>query len=169
MRNPMKCLVIFGTTLAISTVAIPSARAQQAVAVQTAPAEAEPQWFPVPTILPLGAKLAVVSGDPFNRGEFTIEFAMPDSYTLPPHTNPAREHVVIKDGSLRVGLGSKIDRKKSFVLAAGDTATTPAGVAHWSIAEGDTHIVVTYSTGPFGIAYMSKRDEPGSHSFPFSY
>jgi quercetin dioxygenase-like cupin family protein len=149
---------ILSTTCVLSSA---SARAQAATT--------EPQWFPVPTILPLGAKLAVVSGDPFNPGEFTIEFAMPDTYTLPPHTNPAREHVVIKNGSLRVGLGPKIDRKKSIVLAAGDTATTPAGIAHWSIAEGDTHIVVTYSTGPFGIAYMSKRDEPGSHSFPFSY
>jgi quercetin dioxygenase-like cupin family protein len=169
MRISTKCLITFGMSAAMSAVAAPPARAQQAVAAQAAPEDPGQQWFPVPTILPQGAKIAVVSGDPFNPGEFTIEFAMPDTYTLPPHTNPAREHVVIKNGSLRVGLGSKIDRKKSFVLAAGDTATTPAGVAHWSIAEGDTHIVVTYSTGPFGIAYMSKRDEPGSHSFPFSY
>jgi quercetin dioxygenase-like cupin family protein len=154
--------VLFGILVAGSIFATDGARAQATTA-------AEPQWFPVPTILPLGAKLAVLSGDPFNPGEFTIEFAMPDGYTLPPHTNPAREHALIKSGSLRVGLGNKIDRKKSIVLATGDTATTPAGVAHWSIAEGESHIVVTYSTGPFGIAYMSKRDEPGSHSFPFSY
>ena len=76
---------------------------------------------------------------------------------------------MIKSGALRVGLGNKIDRKKSFVLATGDTATTPAGLPHWSIAQGETHIVVTYAAGPFGIAYMSKRDEPGSHAFPSGY
>lgn len=126
-------------------------------------------WYPVPSILPQGAKVTFVSGDPYKLAEFTVEFAMPDQYTLPPHSNPASEHVMIKSGALRVGLGNKIDRKKSFVLATGDTATTPAGLAHWSIAQGDTHIVVTYAAGPFGIAYMSKRDEPGSHAFPSGY
>jgi quercetin dioxygenase-like cupin family protein len=137
------------------------------VFAQAAPAEL--QWFPVPSILPQGAKIAVASGSPFTPGEFTVEFRMPDKYTLPPHTNPAPEHVMLKSGTLRVGLGRKIDRSKSLVLAAGDTATTPTGVPHWSIAEGDVDLVVTYETGPFGIAYMSKRDEPGAHAFPNGY
>lgn len=136
---------------------------------QSAPDNAELQWFPVPTILPLGATIAVVNGNPFTPGEFTIEFRMPDKYTLPPHTNPSSEHVMLKSGALRVGLGRKIDRKKSLVLAAGDTATTPPGVPHWSIAEGDVDLVVSYQNGPFGIAYMSKRDEPGAHAFPSGY
>jgi quercetin dioxygenase-like cupin family protein len=117
----------------------------------------------------VGAMIAVVSGNPFEPGEVTLELAMPDKYTLPPHTNPSREHVAVKSGALRVGVGRKIDLKKSAVLAAGDTASAPAGVPHWSIAEGDTHIIVTEEMGPYRIAYMSVRDEPGSHAFPNGY
>ncbi|HEY8793338.1 MAG TPA: cupin domain-containing protein [Gemmatimonadaceae bacterium] len=140
-----------------------------AAGAQAASPEPERQWFPVPSILPVGAMIAVVSGNPFEPGEVTLELAMPDKYTLPPHTNPSREHVAVKSGALRVGVGRKIDLKKSVVLATGDTASAPAGVPHWSIAEGDTHIVVTEEMGPYRIAYMSVRDEPGSHAFPNGY
>ncbi|HEV7705672.1 MAG TPA: cupin domain-containing protein [Gemmatimonadaceae bacterium] len=162
MLNSMNGRVAIAIAATI-LLAVPASRAQSATD------SAELQWFPVPTILPLGATIAVVNGNPFTPGEFTIEFRMPDKYTLPPHTNPSSEHVMLKSGALRVGLGRKIDRKKSLVLAAGDTATTPPGVPHWSIAEGDVDLVVSYKNGPFGIAYMSKRDEPGAHAFPSGY
>ncbi|HMI56937.1 MAG TPA: cupin domain-containing protein [Gemmatimonadaceae bacterium] len=163
MDISMNSQIAIAASAAMLCLATPTMRAQESVS------GAERIWMPAPSILPQGAKIAPLSGNPFTPGEFTIGFRMPDKYTLPPHTNPAREHVMIKSGALRVGLGRKIDRKKSLVLAAGDTATTPAGVPHWSIAEGEVELVVTYQTGPFGIAYMSVRDEPGAHAFPSGY
>ena len=168
MHISTKCLITIGASAAMWALATP-ALAQQADLGPTTIIIGQSHWYSVPSILPQGAKVNFVSGNPYLPGEFTVEFLMPDKYTLPPHTNPASEHVMLKSGTLRVGLGRKIDRKQSLVLAAGDTATTPAGVPHWSIAEGDVDIVVTYRTGPFGIAYMSTRDEPGSHSFPSGY
>ena len=155
--------IAIAASAAMLILATPASRAQ------AVPPDAELQWIAVPSILPTGATIAVVSGNPYTPGEFSIGYRMPDKYTLPPHTNPSREHVMIKSGALRVGLGRKMDRKKSLVLAAGDTATTPAGIAHWSIAEGEVDLVVTYQNGPFGIAYMSRRDEPGAHAFPSGY
>ena len=163
-----KFLITIGASAAMWALATPGL-AQQSDLGPTTIVIGQSRWYPVPSILPQGAKVTFVSGNPYMPGEFTVEFLMPDKYTLPPHTNPAREHVMLKSGALRVGLGRKIDAKKSLVLAVGDTASTPAGVPHWSIAEGDVDIVVTYETGPMGIAYMSKRDEPGSHSFPSGY
>ncbi|MEP7065405.1 MAG: cupin domain-containing protein [Gemmatimonadota bacterium] len=127
------------------------------------------QWYPVPTILPQGAQVSFVTGNPYETGPITVEFRMPDKYTLPPHTNPAREHVMLKSGRLRVGVGRKVDRKHSLLLSAGDSVSTDANVPHWSIAEGDVDIFVTWDAGPMGIAYVSRRDEPGSHSFPSGY
>ena len=168
MYISMKHIISIGASAALWTLAIPAV-AQQTVPGPTDIVIGDARWYPVPSILPQGAKVTFVSGNPYMPGEFTVEFRMPDKYTLPPHTNPAREHVMLKRGALRVGLGRKINRKKSLVLTAGDTTSTPAGVPHWSIAEGDVDLVVTYQTGPMGIAYMSKRDEPGSHSFPSGY
>jgi hypothetical protein len=54
-------------------------------------------------------------------------------------------------------------------LAAGDTASVPPGIPHWSIARGETHLIITEAMGPYGIAYMSVRDEPGAHAFPNGY
>lgn len=126
-------------------------------------------WYLVPTILPQGARVTFVSGNPYLPEKCTVEFRMPDKYVLPPHTHPQVESVVLKSGTLRVGPGKKMDRAHSVLLLAGDSASTPAGVPHWSIAEGEVDIMVTYETGPMGIAYMNKRDEPGSHSFPSGY
>jgi quercetin dioxygenase-like cupin family protein len=155
--------IVIGASAAMWALATPAMRAQ------TAPVNAELQWIPVPSILPTGARIAVVSGNPFAPGEFTIEFDMPDGYKLPPHSNPSREHVLVKSGALRAGVGRKVDLKQSVMLATGDTASVAAGLPHWSIAQGETHLVVTEEMGPYGIAYMSVRDEPGSHTFPYGY
>jgi quercetin dioxygenase-like cupin family protein len=149
------------------------ARAQQATqpadSSQKNVVETAQQWIPTPSILPVGGKLSILSGDPFAGGTFTLEFAMPDGYTLPPHTNPSSEHVLVKSGALVVGVGRKIDRSRSVVLAAGDSASVPPGIAHWSIARGETHLIITEAMGPYGIAYISVRDEPGGHAFPKGY
>jgi quercetin dioxygenase-like cupin family protein len=151
----------------------PAARAQQvAQLADSSPKdslEIERNWIPTPSILPGGGRLSVLRGDPFAPGTFTLEFAMPDGYTLPPHTNPSNEHVLVKSGVLIVGVGRTIDRGKSVVLAAGDTASVPPGIPHWSIAKGETRLIITEATGPYGIAYMSVRDEPGAHAFPNGY
>lgn len=147
-------------------VGVSGAAAQNATSIGTGDVEPELTWFPSPSILAGGARIAVVSRDPFARGSFTIGLEMPDDYILPPHTNPSSEHVVVKSGSLVVGAGRKMNLKKSLVLTAGDTASVPAGTPHWSIARGITRILVTEDRRPYGIAYMSVRDEPIGHAFP---
>jgi quercetin dioxygenase-like cupin family protein len=161
----MQYLVTIGTSAMMLAVAAP-ARGQETVPGAEGIVPGNGVWYRVPTILPQGAQVTFVSGNPYLAEACTVDFRMPDKYTLPPHTNPAREHVTIMSGTLRVGLGRRIDRKKSLVLAAGDTASTPAGVPHWSIAEGEVDIIVTWDSGPMGIAYMNRRDEPTGHSFP---
>src|SRR5687767_3720330 len=95
------------------------------------------QWT-VPPVLPPGALIAVVSGDPTAPGEFTLMVSMPDGYRLPPHFHPSHEHVEIKEGTLLVGIGNVLDPKRTQALVAGDTATAPEGIHHFSIARGRT-------------------------------
>jgi mannose-6-phosphate isomerase-like protein (cupin superfamily) len=163
-----KHLIAIGASVALCALATPS-RAQQLVPDAAGIVPGNGVFYRVPAILPQGAQVSFVRGNPYLLEPCTVDFRMPDKYTLPPHTNPAREHVTIKSGTLRVGLGMKIDRKQSIVLSAGDTASTPKGVPHWSIAEGEVEIIVTWDEGPMGIAYMSRRDEPVGHSFPTGY
>jgi hypothetical protein len=43
------------------------------------------KWGPAPSILPAGAKLAVLDGDPMKSGVFTMRLMMPPGYRIPPH------------------------------------------------------------------------------------
>ena len=137
-------------------------------AMAQAPADpAQLQWQ-VPDVLPPGALLAVVSGDPTGPGESTLLLSMPNGYRIPPHHHPGYEHVEVREGRLLVGMGDRIDPKQTRALIVGDSATAPAGMHHWSIAEGRTVLAVTFN-GPYTITYLRAEDAPRSRSFPFGY
>ncbi|HXI95207.1 MAG TPA: hypothetical protein VNG04_03715, partial [Candidatus Acidoferrum sp.] len=60
---------------------------------QTPAATTPLQWAVAPPLLPPGALIAVVSGDPAGPGESTIELSMPDGYRMPPHFHPTDERI----------------------------------------------------------------------------
>jgi len=126
------------------------------------------QWIPVPPILPPGALIAVVSGDPTGPGRCTVELAMPDGYLMPPHSHPSDEFVEVRAGTLLVGVGDRMDVRKTQPVAVGDTGTAPAGMHHYSIAKGETTVRVTFM-GPYTITYVHEYDVPRSPSFPYQY
>ena len=126
------------------------------------------QWIPVPPILPPGALIAVVSGDPTGPGRCTVELAMPDGYQTPPHSHPYDEFAEVRAGTLLVGLGDRLDVRKTQPVAVGDTGTAPAGMHHYTIAKGQTTVRVSFM-GPYTITYVHEYDVPRSPSFPYQY
>jgi quercetin dioxygenase-like cupin family protein len=134
---------------------------------QSSAGSASPHWL-VPPVLPPGAFIAVVSGDPTRTGPFTLLVSMPNGYRIPPHSHPSYEHVEVKEGTLLVGLGDELDPKMTQALAAGDSATAPAGVHHFSIAKGRTLLSATFM-GPYTITYVRAEDAPKPRTFPFGY
>ena len=136
----------------------------------TAQSSADPaslQWS-VPPVLPPGALIAVVSGDPTRPGKFTLLVSMPNGYRLPPHFHPSHEHVEVREGTLLVGVGDVLDPNRTQALVAGDSATAPAGMHHFSIARGRTVVSATFM-GPYTITYLRAEDAPRSRNFPFGY
>ena len=125
------------------------------------------KWF-VPSLLPPGARAAVVRGDPTGPGECTLELSMPNGYRLPPHYHPSYEHVEVRAGTLLVGTGDRLDPQRTRPLAAGDSATAPAGIHHFSIAQGRTELSVTFM-GPYTITYLRAEDAPRPRIFPSGY
>ena len=122
----------------------------------------------VPPVLPPGALISVVSGDPTRPGKFTLLVSMPNGYRIPPHSHPSYEHVEVKEGALLVGVGDRLDPKMTQALAAGDSATAPEGLHHFSIAKGRTLLSATFM-GPYTITYVRAEDAPQPRSFPFGY
>lgn len=122
-------------------------------------------WMIAPEILPGGALLAVVSGNPAAPGRSVIQIYMPDGYRMPSHRHPMDEHIQVVSGALRVGIGPKVDQKKMLRLVPGDSGTAPTGAVHYSIASGPTVLEVTFD-GPYRLTYVDAFQAPRSPIFP---
>jgi quercetin dioxygenase-like cupin family protein len=125
------------------------------------------QWVPAPALFPRGAQMAVLSGDPFKSVVLKVLISMPDGYRMPPHFHATDEHVEVRQGTFLVGMGDKLDPKKTMPMAVGDTATAPAGMHHYAVARGATIVSVTIM-GPYIMTYVHPRDEPWG-VFPYGY
>jgi anti-sigma factor ChrR (cupin superfamily) len=117
------------------------------------------KWGPVPNVLPAGAQIAVVSGDPFKDGLYVIRLKMPSGYRIPAHNHPTTEYVTVISGEFSLGMGDKLDPKKSISLSAGGFAEAPAKMNHYAWTTGET-IVQVHGQGPFAITYVDSADDP---------
>jgi len=117
------------------------------------------QWGPAPPVLPAGARMAVVSGDPGKAAMFTIQLEMPNGYVVPPHWHPTDEHVTVKSGQFRYGMADKIDEKATKSLRPGQSVNLQAKMNHYAMARGRTVIAIS-AMGPFQITYVNPADDP---------
>jgi quercetin dioxygenase-like cupin family protein len=117
------------------------------------------KWGPAPAIFPAGARMAVMQGDPSKTELFTVRLDLPKGYRIPPHFHPTDEHLTIIKGTFLVGMGDKIDPKKTMTLNAGGFATAPAQQHHYAIARTHT-IVQVHAMGPFQLTYVNAADDP---------
>ncbi len=116
-------------------------------------------WGPAPAVFPKGAKMAVVAGDPAQAGSFTVELGMPAGYKIPPHSHPTDETVVVKKGTLLIGMGDTFDASRLKPMKVGATGSVPANAHHFAAVRGATVISVS-AMGPFTMTYVNPADDP---------
>ena len=104
-------------------------------------------WGPAPAILPAGARLAVLEGDPSKAGPFTMRLAMPAGYRIPPHFHQVDEHVTVISGAFQVGMGDTFDAGKLTTLSPGTFGVIPPGMRHFARADKAT-VVQLHGVGP---------------------
>jgi len=117
------------------------------------------QWGPAPAVLPAGAKLAVLEGNPMQSGPYTMRLQMPAGYKIPPHHHHAREHVTVISGEFLVGLGDKFEEAKMNSFSAGAFAYLEPTVHHYAMAKGDS-VIQLHGQGPWQIIYVNPTDNP---------
>src|SRR5256885_16536415 len=86
------------------------------------------EWKAGPAPIPLGAKMAVLEGDPTKEGPFVVRFQFPEGYHVPPHTHPKTERVTVISGVLYLATGEALDRGTAKKLPAGSFGYWPAGM-----------------------------------------
>ena len=120
-------------------------------------------WGPAPAILPAGARLAVLEGDPSKAGPFTMRLSMPAGYRNPPHFHAADEHVTVISGAFQVGMGETFDEGKLSTLPPGTFGVIPPGMRHFARADQPT-VVQLHGMGPWGLTYVNPADQPKTPS-----
>jgi quercetin dioxygenase-like cupin family protein len=130
--------------------------AQQSHVIQP-PSQAT--WGPAPPLLPAGAEIAVLAGDPGKPAPYTVRLKFPAHYNIPAHSHPTDEHVVVASGALHIGMGDKLDRKAGTALPVGGFALMPANMNHFAYTNEPTTIVL-YGVGPVEFKYVNPADDP---------
>jgi quercetin dioxygenase-like cupin family protein len=116
-------------------------------------------WGPAPAILPAGARLAVLDGDPSKAGAFTMRLKMPAGYRIPPHFHQVDEHVTVISGAFQVGMGDTFDEGKLTTLPPGTFGVIPPGMRHFARADKAT-VIQLHGVGPWGLTYVNPADQP---------
>jgi quercetin dioxygenase-like cupin family protein len=119
----------------------------------------EIQWGAAPPVLPAGATMAVLAGNPAGTGLVTLRLKMPAGYRIPPHWHPTDEHVTVISGSFAIGMGDKLDMKQSKTLRAGGYGIAAANMHHFAWTKTGAVVQVNLM-GPFQITYVDPADDP---------
>jgi uncharacterized RmlC-like cupin family protein len=78
---------------------------------------------------------------------------------VPAHHHPTDENVTVISGAFSMGMGDKLDEKKSLTLTPGGFGVAPAGMNHFGFSKGGTVIEVS-ALGPFAMTYVNPADDP---------
>lgn len=124
-------------------------------------AVSEAAWGPAPPMLPPGAQIAVLSGDPTKAVPYSVRLKFPAMYAIPAHSHPTDENVVVVSGALTFGMGDRRDRNAvgNKTLQAGGYALMPANMNHFAYTGPETTVVL-YGMGPVEFKYVNPGDDP---------
>jgi quercetin dioxygenase-like cupin family protein len=122
----------------------------------------EAQWGPAPPLVPPGAEIAVLSGDPMKAAPYTIRLKFPANYAIAAHSHPTDENVVITSGALTFGMGDKLAKgaKANRTLLPGGYALMPANMNHFAYTGAQPATIVLYGMGPVEFKYVNPADDP---------
>jgi quercetin dioxygenase-like cupin family protein len=62
------------------------------------------KWSAAPAVLPKGAEMVLLYGDPSKEGPFSLRLKFPANYHVPPHTHPVDEIVTVLSGTFNTPL-----------------------------------------------------------------
>jgi len=117
------------------------------------------QWGPAPPILPAGAEISVLEGNPAEKGPVTLRLRFPANYNIAAHWHSMTERVTVLSGSFHVGMGDKLNRQAGQTLAPGGFVSLPAQMRHFAWTTSPTVVQISLE-GPFDLFYVNPADDP---------
>jgi quercetin dioxygenase-like cupin family protein len=123
----------------------------------------EATWGPAPPMLPPGAQIAVLAGDPTKSTAYTVRLKFPANYAIPAHWHPTDENVVVVSGAVTFGMGDKLIKSTTSnkTLTVGGFALMPANMNHFAYTTQESTIIL-FGQGPVEFKYVNPADDPRS-------
>jgi quercetin dioxygenase-like cupin family protein len=120
-------------------------------------------WVPAPPMLPPGAQIAILAGDPTKSTAYAVRLKFPSNYAIPAHSHPTDENVVVVSGAVTWGMGDKLikDAASNKTLPVGGFSQMPANVNHFAYTTEESTIVL-FGQGPVEFKYVNPSDDPRS-------
>ena len=118
-------------------------------------AAAELQWTP----MFLGLERAVISGDPDKPGPFVMRLRAMKGASVPAHWHPTDENITVLTGTLKLGVGDKLDLKALHALNAGTYSFMPKNMRHFGTFSPGS-VLQVHGMGPFVLNFVNPADDP---------
>ena len=105
------------------------------------------------------SQIAVLDGNPSEKGPITLRLRFPANYNVPAHWHSMTERLTVLSGAFHVGMGDKLDRHTSQTLEPGGFVSLPASMHHFGWTATPTVVQISLE-GPFDIFYVNPADNP---------
>ena len=117
------------------------------------------EWKPFPAFPP-SVRLAVLAGQPTQRGMYAIRVKVPSGVKLMPHKNPEDRIYTVMSGIFYIGLGDDFDAEKLRPYPPGSVIVLPGDTSHFHWAKSGEYVSQVIANGPLGIEYVNPADDP---------
>ena len=147
-------------TFVIAAWALPSTvMAAEAMGDMTFTNQGDIKWGDAPPVLPKGAKIAVLYGDPFKPGAYVVRLKMPAGYKIAPHWHSQAENLTVISGAFNIGSGDTMDKAQAHRMNVGGFHHLPATAHHYAYTSTAT-VLQIHGEEPFDITYINPDDNP---------
>ncbi len=82
---------------------------------------------------------------------------------LAPHVHPEDRIYTVISGVFYIGFGATFDAEKLQTYGPGSIIILPHGTPHFHWARSGEYVTQVSGTGPLGIEYLKKEDDPRCH------
>jgi quercetin dioxygenase-like cupin family protein len=89
------------------------------------------KWTAAPPVLPKGAQIAVLYGDPDKAEPFVFRLRFPAGYKVAAHIHPNDFDLTVLSGTMYLGMGDKFDAAQGHGLTAGGYLHLPKNTHHY--------------------------------------
>ena len=117
------------------------------------------KWASAPPVLPKGAHIAVLYGDPDKAEPFVFRLNSRPATRVAAHIHPNDYDLTVLSGTIYLGTGDKFDAARGDGLKAGGYLHLPKNTRHYEWSTEDTVIQLS-GIGPVGMTYLDPSDDP---------